>query len=159
MAGGVGRSRADFNDQVFIEHPLQVPLQAAAVDGRAERLEILNGQLTVLEEIAQCLALSLVQPVLLYQHIPADNLLAALAHLDHLGFQAGNEVVEPTCHVHAVVAHALDRLVEGLPVGYVVVFTDGEQSLEIVPGLVKAEGGEKARGTAVAVQKLSLVMQ
>ncbi len=43
MTGWVGRSRADFNDQVLIEHPLQVSLQAAAVDGRAGRLEILDG--------------------------------------------------------------------------------------------------------------------
>ena len=50
MAGGVGRPRADFNEQVFIEHPLLVPLQAAAVVGRAQRLEILNGQPTFLVE-------------------------------------------------------------------------------------------------------------
>ncbi len=74
MAGRVGRSRANFNDHILVKHPLQIPLQAAAVDGRAERFEILDSQLAMLEEVAQRLALALVQAVLLHQHVAADDL-------------------------------------------------------------------------------------
>jgi hypothetical protein len=102
MAGGVGRSRSDFNDQVLVQHPLQVPLQAAAVDGRAECIEILDGQLAVLNEVAECLSLALIQGVPFHQHVAADDLLAAFAQLDHLGFQAGDEVIEPAGQVHAL---------------------------------------------------------
>ena len=148
MAGGIRRSCANFHDQFLVEYPFQVPLQTAAVDGRAERLEILDGQLAVLNEVAQRLGLAVVQAVLLDQHVAADDLLAAFAHFDHLGFQAGDEVIEPAGHVHAVFAHALDRPVEGRPVA-VVVFADGKQPFKVVPGFVKAEGGEQARGAGI----------
>ena len=36
MAGGISRSCTNFHDQILVEHPLQIPLQAAAVDCRAE---------------------------------------------------------------------------------------------------------------------------
>ena len=126
MAGGIRRSCANFHDQFLVEHPLQVPLQAAAVDGRAEGFKILDGQPAVLEKMAQRLALAFVHAVLFHQHVAADDLLAAFAHLDHLGFQADDEVIEPAGHVHSAFAHALDRPVEGRPVA-VVVFADGEQ--------------------------------
>jgi hypothetical protein len=58
------RSCANFHDQFLVEHPLQVPLQAAAVDGRAEPLEILDGQLAVLNEVAQRLGLALMPATL-----------------------------------------------------------------------------------------------
>lgn len=80
MAGRVGRSRANFNEQILVQHPFQVPLQAATIDGRAERLEIPNGQPAVLEKIAQRFALALVQTVLFHQRVAADGLLAHLAH-------------------------------------------------------------------------------
>lgn len=64
MAGGIRRSCANFHDQFFVEHPLQAPMQTAAVDGRAERLEILDGQLAVLNEVAQRLGLALMPATL-----------------------------------------------------------------------------------------------
>ena len=66
MAGGIGRARADFGDQVLVQHPLEVPLQASAVDARAEGLEILDGEPAVLQEVAQGLGLALVQAVLVH---------------------------------------------------------------------------------------------
>jgi hypothetical protein len=64
MAGGIRRSCANFHDQFLVEHLPQVPLQTAAVDGRAERLEILDGQLAVLNEVAQRLGLALMPATL-----------------------------------------------------------------------------------------------
>ena len=66
MAGRVGRSRGNFNEQILVQQPFQVPLQIASVDGRTESLEIPNGQPAILEKIAQRFALALVQAVLFH---------------------------------------------------------------------------------------------
>ena len=142
MSRWVGRTCANFGNNPFFNHSLQIPLQAATIHGGTEHLEVLDRQSAVLDEMAECLGLPLVQSVLLHKHIPADDLLAALAHLDHLGFQAADEVIEPTGHIHAVISHALDRLVKCRPVA-IVVFADGEQPLEVVSSLVETEGGEQ----------------
>lgn len=41
-------------------------------------------------------SLAFIQSMFLYQHIPADNLLTTFLDLDHLGFEAGDEVIKPT---------------------------------------------------------------
>jgi len=140
------------NDQILIQHPLQISLEAAAVYVRAQGFEILDTHCFVLEEVPKRLRLSLVEAVLLDEDVATDDLLASVAHLGHLGLKSGDEILEPTGHVHPVFTHALDRPVEGRSVA-VVVFADSEQPLEVVPGFVKAEGGEETRGAAVAIQE------
>jgi hypothetical protein len=56
---------------------------------------------------------------------PLDNLVTTLLDLYHLGFQTGDEVVEPAGHIHVVFTAALDFLVKGRSI-VVVVFADGE---------------------------------
>jgi hypothetical protein len=49
VASGVGRSSAGFGNNHLFNHPLQIPLQAAAVYFWAQCLEILDGGLAVLD--------------------------------------------------------------------------------------------------------------
>ena len=95
-------------NQLFVHHALQITLQASTVDFCAEPLEVLDGQLTVLYEKTERFSLSIIQPMLLYQHITADDLFATPADLYHLRFQTGSEIIEPAGHVHIVFAYVLD---------------------------------------------------
>ena len=106
----------------------------------------------MLYEIAYRLALTLIKAMFLRQNIPADNLLTTLFDLDHLGFQAGNEVVEPASHIHSIFTHTLDRSIKGRTVA-IIIFADGEQSLEVIPSLVEAECREQTRDAAITVEK------
>ena len=54
--------RPFYGDQIPVQYRLQVPLQVAAVDGRAERLEILAGPPAVLVETTQRLPLLSFRP-------------------------------------------------------------------------------------------------
>lgn len=78
------------------------------------------------------------------------DLFSTLSHLGTLGAEAFNKILQPAGHVHAVFTDALDGPVEGRTVP-VLEFTDREQPLEVVSGLMEAKGEEKAERPGVVV--------
>jgi len=57
---GMGSAR-----KLFVHHSPKITLKAATVDLRAEQLEVLDGQLTVLDKKAERFGLPLIQLMLL----------------------------------------------------------------------------------------------
>ncbi len=52
------------------------------------------------------------------------------------GFQADDKIIQPSSHIHIVFTNALNFSIESGPVT-IIIFTDGEQALEIISCLVK----------------------
>ncbi len=140
------------NENPFLHHAPQLPLKCAPVDLRAERLELLDVDAPVFEDVHQGLGLAGREIVLVDEHVASDHPFPPLPDLHQLGGQSGHEVLQPSGHVHVALPDSLDRPVEGGP-GPVVVFADGEQALEVIARAVQTQCREQTRRPAVAVQK------
>jgi len=127
------------NENPFLHHAPQLPLKRAPVDLRAERLELLDLDAPVFENVHQGLCLAGGEIVLVDEHVASDHPLPPLPDLHQLGSQSGHEVHQPPGHVHVALPDTLDRPIEGDPVP-VVVLADGEQPLEVVTRAVQAQG-------------------
>lgn len=100
MAGWICWSRADLQNKQLIQQSFEVALQTASVHIGTDGFKVLNGELAGLQQESEGFSLALVQTVFLHQHVSADNLFTALFNFDHLGFESGDEIVEPAGHAY-----------------------------------------------------------
>ena len=83
------------NNKVSVKQYFDIPLQRPAVDTWTKRLEDLNVQFTLLQQIVQRCFLSFIQPVLACQYIDLDSLPATLLDFFQLRCQSCDELVQP----------------------------------------------------------------
>lgn len=108
----MGSSRS--NNKMSVEQHFDIPLQRPAVDTWTKRLEDLNVQFALLQQIVQRHFLPFIQPMLQHQHIGLNSLPATFLDFFQLRRQSRNKIVQPAGRVHAMLAHTLYRHVDAL---------------------------------------------
>ena len=94
------------NQQPYVHHGPQVPLQRPPVDLGAQALEILDSQAAVLRNVSECLGLAIRKARFLDERIPVHGPLPALSDFGKLGGQSLDELFHPAGHVRAALTDA-----------------------------------------------------
>ena len=117
-------------------------MERTALNSWAQMLELANGNSAVLQHMTKGEYLSIRQVVSASEDILLNRQLSSPLNLCELSGKADGEEFDPTRHVHICLSYALESPVEGHAVP-VVVFADGEQSLEVIARPVETQGREQ----------------